>query len=126
MTDIQQLRLLIGDTTEPYILTDDQLQYYLDINNGNIILTANALRPVVLMQLSTTQVREREGSVEVYGGEKATNYLAALKYFEQSGSVDFKNTASPIVGGVRVSENYRVDSDPDSCGAGITIGIFSQ
>lgn len=125
MDMIQQLRLLIGDVEEPYLLTEDQLQFYLDSANGDVFLAAMRLRPIMLMQLATTQVREREGSVEVYGGEKAYNYMKALKYLEDSAPTDFKATATPVIGGVRNSDNYLVDNDIDSNGPRFSLGMFS-
>lgn len=122
MDTLMQLRLFIGDAIEPYVLTDEQLQFYLDEANGNIVVAANKLRPIVAMQLATSQVREREGSVEVYGGEKSSNFLRVLKFLEEQGSLDFKASAAPIIGGVRKSANIAIDNDPESVGCGVKLG----
>lgn len=37
---VMQVRVIIPDTQSPYIFTDDELQAYLDIENGNVLRAA--------------------------------------------------------------------------------------
>jgi len=123
---LMQLRVLIGDISEPYILDDDILQHYLDKNGGNISLAAKEIMPIILVNLSTTSVREREGQVEVFGSERVKNYLDTLEHLNSAGSSLTKNYASPTIGGVRKSEVERVRKDPESVSCGFKIGMFSE
>jgi hypothetical protein len=123
---LMQLRVLIGDISEPYILDDDILQYYLDKNGGDVSLTAKEIMPIILVNLSTTSVREREGQVEIFGSERVKNYLDTLEHLNSAGSSLTKNYAPPTIGGVRKSEVERVRKDPESVSCGFKIGMFSE
>lgn len=126
LTDIEKLRIYIADTTEPTFFTDVELQSFLDDNEGNVPLTADALRPIMGLRMASALAREREGNVEVYGSERASNYLAYLKYFENEGYSVESKLAAPIIGGVSATKNATVDNDPDSVGSGVKIGMFSS
>lgn len=126
LTDIEKLRIYIADTTEPTFFTDVELQSFLDDNEGNVPLTADALRPIMGLRMASALAREREGNVEVYGSERASNYLAYLKYFENEGYSVESKLAAPIIGGVSATKNAAVDNDTDSVGPGAKIGMFSS
>ncbi len=40
MDDVEKVRILIPDTEEPYRFTDDQIQAFLDISDGDVYLAA--------------------------------------------------------------------------------------
>ena len=53
LTPIEQVRLITQDNTPGlYIVSDDELQYFLDRNNGNINLTVIDVAKVILLNLS--------------------------------------------------------------------------
>ena len=65
---IDRVRLRLGDTTCPYILDDQTIDYYITKNSNNENRTYRELLTVVLFSLSRL-TRERAGDVEVYGSE---------------------------------------------------------
>lgn len=125
LTDIEKLRIYIADTIEPYLFSDEELQSFLDENDGNVIETAAILRPLVGLRMAAYLAREKEGEVEVYSGERAQNYLKYLEYFEDEGITGETSKSVHLVGGVSIAKNDAVDNNPDSCGAGVKVGMFS-
>lgn len=126
LTDIELLRIYIGDASEPYIFSDEELQAFLDLNDNDIQKTADILRPYVGLRMASEFTREREGNVEIYGGDKAKNYLEYLKHFndEQLSSAG-KLLASHYIGGTSKTFNDAIDNNTDIVGPGIQVGMFS-
>jgi len=118
---IQQIRLRIGDNLEPYLLADEEIAFYLykdvDIDAGeepDVDKTVQLLTPIVLRNMATRFAREREGNVEVYGGEKTRNAIDAMKYLRDSGlDTSTRAFAAPII-------------PNDGTGSRFTIGQFSE
>lgn len=113
---IQQIRLRIGDNTEPYILGDDAIAFYLykdvDVDAGeepNVDATVRFLTPIVLRNMALMFAREREGEVEVYGGELVQNTIAAMKFLTDNGlDGSLSPSTLPIISGVGTGSRAQI------------------
>jgi len=114
MEPIEIVRLRIGDTeNSPFYpqLTDEQIQYYLDLHNGNVIAASADAALAVLLGISGNPIRERVGDVEVW--RSADAYLAALKFIISNPSNALPNGLMPWSGGISKEEMCLNDSNPD-------------
>ena len=75
---IDRVRLRLGDTTCPYILDDQTIDYYITKNANNENQAYKELLTVMLFALSRL-TRERVGDIEVYGSEYFRQYYDAVK-----------------------------------------------
>lgn len=83
LTPIEQVRLLIGDVpSSPFyqLFTDEEIQQFLDMNNGNVYAAARLAAISASFQLSGWSTRERTGDIEVWSS-LSTQYLKSLDYF---------------------------------------------
>ena len=143
LTDIQAVRLLIGDVpSSPFyqLFTDDEIQFFLDQNNGNIQLAARMAAISASFQLAGWSSRERTGDIEVWSN-LSTAYLAALKNVIDSPITSLPNGMMPWAGGISWADVCANNSNPDNvrpkltqiktcdcddhcgCGCGDTFGV---
>lgn len=69
LTPVEQVRLLIGLTpNSPFynILSDEEIEWFLEYTNGDIIQAAKLAAISVSFQLSGTPSRERTGDLEIW------------------------------------------------------------
>jgi len=114
MEPILVVRLRIGDTEgSPFyqILTDEQIQYFLDLHNGDILAASRDAALAILMQLSGVATRERVGDVEVWRSVDA--YLSALKFIISNPTNVLPNGLMPWSGGISKTEMCLNNSNPD-------------
>lgn len=114
MDPILAVRLRIGDIEgSPFypILTDEQIQYFLDIHNGNISAASKDAALAVLMQMAGMATRERVGDVEVW--RSADAYMAALKFIISNPTLTIPNGLMPWSGGISKEEMCKNNSNPD-------------
>ena len=81
LTDLQALRLNVADN-EPglYILSDDEMQHFLDTNNGNVTRASTAAARVILLKLSQ-RTDEIVDIFSIRGSKAAEQYRLALELF---------------------------------------------
>ena len=111
LTAIEEVRTGIGDFIVPYILTDEQIQHYLDSNSGDIDATVDELQPIVLSALASRGAVIRAEDLMEDNTDQAKNYEAALKRGDQSKAIK----ANPIIGGAANEVSLSIDMfDPDN------------
>lgn len=109
LSDIGQVRMGIGDTTTPYILSDAQIQHYLNTHSGNVAATTIELQPMVLSALASRGSVTKVGDLSEDTTKRADNYTKALKMADKK----LGQTASPILGGCVTASPFSVDQfDP--------------
>ena len=109
---IDRVRLRLGDTTCPYILDDQTIDYYITKNSNNENRTYRELLTVVLFSLSRL-TRERAGDVEVYGSEYFRQYYDAVKLALSNPELNYI-VAMPFAGGISRSDMATNQQDVDS------------
>ncbi len=122
LTDIQAVRLLIGDTpTSPFyqLFTDDELQWFLDYT-GSVIQAARMAAISASMQLAGWSSRERVGDIEVWSN-LSTQYLKALENLINDASANtLPNGLMPYASGISWSDFNANDADPDNIRSPLT------
>lgn len=80
LTNLQSIRLQTGDRVEPYFVTDDEINSYLEINNNNVKRTTSDVAQAILFYLAANPsvYRERTGEEEVYTTDAFKAYRDAL------------------------------------------------
>lgn len=111
LSDIEQVRLGIGDITEPYILTDEQIQHYLDSNNGDVSETIEELQPIILSTLASRGSANRIEEVWEDTTKQADSYNKAIK----ASKANTASNVSPIIGGATQPISLSIDMfDPEN------------
>lgn len=116
LTPIEQVRLLVGDTTSnPFypILSDEEYQEFLDLNNQNVPAAAKMAAISILMLISAFPFRERVSEVEVWNNY-ATNYIKALTFFINNPSQLIPNGITPWAGGISREDICANNSNKDN------------
>lgn len=125
LTDIEIVRLLIGDTpTSPFyqLFTDEEIQQFLDLNDGNVMRAARMAAIAASLQLAGWTTRERTGDIEVWSS-LSTSYLKALDNFiKDSGSVSIPSGLLGYAAGISYEDVCANDRNPDNVRPGL-IGI---
>ena len=109
---IDRVRLRLGDTTCPYILDDQTIDYYITKNSNNENQAYKELLTVMLFSLSRL-TRERAGDVEVYGSEYFRQYYDAVKLALSNPELNYI-VAMPYSGGISRSDMLTNQQDPDN------------
>lgn len=115
MDPILAVRLLIGDVpTSPFyqLFTDEEIQVFLDLNNGNIQAAARMAAISASMQLAAWSTRERTGDIEVWSS-LSSNYLKALDYLINNPTGNIPNGLMPWAGGISKREVCQNNRNPD-------------
>lgn len=115
MDPILAVRLLIGDVpTSPFyqLFTNDEIQVFLDLNNGNIQAAARMAAISASMQLAAWSTRERTGDIEVWSS-LSSNYLKALDYLINNPTGNIPNGLMPWAGGISKREVCQNNRNPD-------------
>lgn len=143
LTPVEQVRLLIGDVpSSPFyqLFTDEEIQFFLDQNNGNVLLAARMAAISASFQLAGWSTREHTGDIEVWSS-LSTQYLAALKNLIDNPVVNLPNGMMPWAGGISWADVCANNHNPDNvrpkltqiktcdcddkrrCGCGDTFGV---
>ena len=109
---IDRVRLRLGDTTCPYILDDQTIDYYITKNSNNENQAYKELLTVMLFSLSRL-TRERVGDVEVYGSEYFRQYYDAVKLALSNPELNYI-VAMPYSGGISRSDMLTNQQDTDN------------
>ena len=109
---IDRVRLRLGDTTCPYILDDQTIDYYITKNSNNENQAYKELLTVMLFSLSRL-TRERVGDVEVYGSEYFRQYYDAVKLALSNPELKYI-VAMPFAGGISRNDMATNQQDTDS------------
>ncbi len=105
LTAIQQVRLLIQDNSPGlYIISDDEINFFLERNSNNINRTAVEAAKVVLLNLSMRSDTSTD-ILSIKGSKAAEAYRLALELFIKSPDLNpvLQNT-SGYAGGISIAD----------------------
>lgn len=83
LSPVEQVRFLIGlGPNSPFndFVTDEEIEWALEITNGDVWAAARIIAISLSLQLAGVSTRERTGEIEVWN-QVSTAYLAALDNF---------------------------------------------
>lgn len=114
-TDIQRVRIEIGDLDQSFpLLTDDTYAYYLEKNNNSIPRTALDAARTVLMMLSQ-RGDETVDLFSIRGSKVAEQYRLALQmYIKDQNLNPISQTAKAYFGGISLSEMQTNNANTDN------------
>lgn len=121
---IDRVRLRLGDTTCPYILDDQSIDYYITKNSNNENRAYRELLTVVLFSLSRL-TRERAGDVEVYGSEYFRQYYDAVKLALSNPDLNYI-VAVPYASGISRNDMATNQQDTDSVDKPFYMGFTDE
>lgn len=121
---VDRVRLRLGDTTCPYILDDQTIEYYLSKNANNENRTYRELLTVVLFSLSRL-TRERAGDIEVYGSEYFRQYFDAVKLALSNPDLNYI-VAMPYASGISRHDMATNQQDTDSVDKPFYMGFTDE
>lgn len=110
---IDALRIMLGDLDDVNpIYQDEEIEYFLSLNNDNIQAAFYQLALSILPKF-TRFARERAGQIEVYGGDYFNNYLAWIKMITKPNSPAFQLVdGGMFYGGIDRAEAQKNFLDP--------------
>ena len=121
LTPVQEIKLnlgLVGNAAD--ILTDDELQYFLDKNNGSVKKASLDVAKTVLFILAQF-THERNDILEVWGHTWFENYMKSLQLYLRNPAYSLAiDSAKAYAGGISItdirnnidnSDNYVLDVD---------------
>ena len=121
---IDRVRLRLGDTTCPYILDDQTIDYYITKNSNNENQAYKELLTVMLFSLSRL-TRERVGDIEVYGSEYFRQYYDAVKLALSNPELKYI-VAMPFAGGISRNDMATNQQDTDSVDKPFYMGFTDE
>lgn len=116
LSEVQQVRLLIGDNTPGlYIIQDDEIEFLLERNNNNVNRTSVEAARVVLFKLS---MDASDSSVDIFSirsSQSAKAYMEALKMYINNPNLNqVGNNLQGYVGGISLEEMQANDANLDN------------
>ena len=105
LTPIQIIRLTVQDSTPGlYIISDDEIQYFLDKNEGNLNRTSLDCARVILLNLSM-RGNAVVDILSLSGSKVASEYRLALQMFLRDPSMNpVLTNCQGYAGGISVSD----------------------
>ena len=105
MTPIEEVRLEIGLLGQAYqLLSDEEIQYFLNKNNGNIRRASSSAGKTVLFILSQL-VHTKASELESWDHDWFNNYYKTLQMYLNDPNFSFAiNGAMPYAGGISVAD----------------------
>ena len=105
MTPIDEVRLEIGLLGQAYqLLSDEEIEYFLNKNNGNIRRTSSSAGKTVLFILSQL-VHTKASELESWDHDWFNNYYKTLQMYLNDPNFSFAiNGAMPYAGGISVAD----------------------
>lgn len=94
MNLIAQVRALVGDDTEPYDYTDEQIQVLLDLNEDNVLITSAVLLERTAAVVAVKYMSVRTDDLSVDGKAAATLLMARAKALRDEDAENAANAAS--------------------------------
>jgi len=117
-TALAQVRMTIGDTVEnKALLTDEQIAFRLTQHSQAVIPSSISCIQDILAQIARNVDRSNVG-MSATRSQATTHYTDLLKTLRKESAL----VAEVDVGGISVSAEKAVNSDPDYKQVGMTIG----
>ena len=120
---LELIRANIGDEKEPYLVSDDLIEYWISTNDNESVVTLKALKYIVTKL--TKYVDEKSGLVDVKWSQLLAQYRQLLKDIA-SNPIYQSNPSGFIFGGTSNTEINRVNSDTESVCAPIKLGFYTE
>lgn len=123
LTPIEQVRVLCGDTEgSPFyqMLSDDEIQFFLDINGQNVMAAARQAAISISLQLAGWTSRERVGDIEIWSN-LSNAYLKALENLINDKSPgNLPNGLMPYAAGISWEDFCANNANPDNIRSPLT------
>lgn len=116
LTDVEKVRILIGDVPGSVfyqLFSDEEIQMFLDLANGDVFEAAKRAAIAASMQLAGYNTRERTGDIEVWNS-LATQYLKALDNLINTPTSLLPQRLTPYAGGISKQDMFNNDSNQDN------------
>ncbi len=116
LTPIQQVRMLIQDNSPGlYILSDDEIQFFIDGSGGNTSRASLEAAKVILFKLALQSVDEKVDILSISGSKASEQYrLALMLYLKDPGLNPVLSNLKGWVGGISRTEMALNDSVADN------------
>lgn len=116
LTNIQAVSLLIGNLEDrnPFypIFTDEEIQYFLDVNGNNVNKAARMAAQAAAGYIACLNVREVYGDVEFWN-DAAKQYGNFLNAFIKDQKTTIPSGLMPYAAGISKEDISKYKSDPD-------------
>lgn len=109
LTNREIVRLLCGDVTQPYVLTDDQVDYYLTINSDDTEAAAKDASAAITQILAVQAINIRTEDLWEDRRETAKAYIEGV---EKSNAIK-ASSAYPVIGGADSYPGPQIDQFDD-------------
>lgn len=115
LTEIQKVRLECGDTQlAPFqIMSDEEIQYFLDKNSGSIRRTSIDVAKSILFKISS-QVDSRADILETFGSQFFRAYKEALMLYLKDQNFSIVGFCQPYAGGISKEDIYNNLTNSDN------------
>jgi len=111
---IEAIRYELGDVSELPIMSDDELQYFLDKNNGNVKRTCLDVAKTMLFKLSMSG----DDTVDIFslrGTKAAQQFMLALQMYIKDPTMNpLISNAMPYAGGISKQDMQENADNPDN------------
>ena len=122
LTNIEKVRLQTGDRVEPYFVSDEEIDAYLEDYGNNIRSVSVQVAQNILFQLGANPsiYRERTGDEEVFTSDAFKSYKEALLLYIKYPHM-FLRGIMPYCAGLTDSDKSKYKNNPDInlAGAGL-------
>jgi hypothetical protein len=125
LTDVQKVELEIGlSSFEPPILTQEELEYFLEKNNGSIRRAAVDAAKTVLFIISQYVKEKTAIELEISGNQWFTQYMQVLKMYisDPNYSIAIQG-ATPFAGGISKQDAYDNITNVDNITVNVDKGV---
>lgn len=115
LTEIQKVRLECGDTQVPpfQIMSDEEIQYFLDKNSGSIRRASIDVAKSILFKISS-QVDSRADVLELFGSQFFRAYKEALTLYLKDQNFSIVGFCQPYAGGISKEDIYNNVTNSDN------------
>lgn len=122
LTNIEKVRLQTGDRVEPYFISDDEIEAFLEEYNDNIRKTSVQIASCILFYLAANPsvYRERTGEEEVFTTDPFKAYKEALINYIKNPQI-FLQGIMPYAAGISKIDTtiYTSNLDNNLAGTGL-------
>ena len=125
LSGVQKVELEIGlSSFEPPVLTEDEIQYFLDKNNGSVRRAAVDAAKTVLFIISQYVKEKTAIELEISGNQWFTQYMQVLKMYISDPNYSIAIQGSmPYAGGISKQDAYDNISNSDNITVEVDKGI---
>lgn len=119
LTNIEMVRLNVGDRVEPYFLSDSEIESFLLLSNDNVRKTSVKVATCILGYLAANPsvYRERTGEEEVYTTDPFKAYKEFLQLYIKNPQM-YLDGIMPYAAGLTKSDAAIYNSDKNNNVAG--------